>query len=246
MRNVWTIAKREYQLFFISPIAYVIGFFILLTLGLFFFFSDVNYAIMQPSFVPDIKRTLSLLLWPLFFVAVPALTMRSLAEENRAGTLELLLTAPIQDWELVVGKWLGCVLYFISIIAVTWVYPVILNALVKPGIDQGLLVTGYLGLILVASALCAIGVMASSFFSNQIAALFTSFGIIIILWIFAIPADFLNGAASDIVRYISFPEHYYDSFINGVIQLKDIIYYLSITVLGLLFGSLSIEQRRWR
>ena len=101
----------------------------------------------------------------LLLLVIPALTMRLIAEEQRMGTIELMLTAPVRDWEFVVGKWLGGVLTTLVLVAVTLVFPLTLNSMVSPGIDQGLLLANYLGLILVVSALVAIGVMISSFSS---------------------------------------------------------------------------------
>src|SRR5512139_3101807 len=152
MYNVWTIAKREYNQYFSSPVAYLVAFIILLILGIFFFYSLViatSPQAMQSGYVPNID----VILWwlgLLLAILTPALTTRLLAEERRLGTIELLMTAPVKDWELVVGKWLGAFLMLLTLIALTLIYPLILDQLVSPGIDQGPLITGYLGLILIA------------------------------------------------------------------------------------------------
>lgn len=245
MDNTWIIARREYKRFFISPIAYILMVVILLTLGGFLFL-DILFAAQTQQFVPNLQRTFQLFVFPLLFLSAPAITMRSIAEENRQGTLELLLTAPVTDGQLIVGKWLGSFLFFLTIIATTIIYPLILNGMVSPGIDMGLALTGYLGVILMTAALTAIGVCTSSFYSHQLAAFFTSLGVIILLWVIGTPAQLMEGAAADIIRYLSITEHFYNNFLVGIIKLDSILYYLSVTALSLFLGSVSVEMRRWR
>jgi ABC-2 type transport system permease protein len=245
MRNVWIIARRELRAYFISPIAYIILFLTLLTLSIFFALY-VYYAVDTQSYIPDIRTILQLLMFPLFFLSIPAITMRSLAEENKTGTLELLLTAPVKDWELIVGKWLGSVTFFVTIILITWIYPIILNFMVSPGIDFGIVSAGYLGIFLITCALCAIGVFISSLFTNQIAALFAILGIMILLWIIGVPGQVMENLGGEILRYLSFPDRFYDVLLSGIIDLKDIIFYLSFTILGLYLGTMSIHIKRWK
>jgi ABC-2 type transport system permease protein len=172
--------------------------------------------------------------------------MRAVAEEQRTGTLELLLTAPVRDWEVVVGKWLGAVTFIFFVLLATWVYPIILNNIVDPGIDQGVLVSGYIGLFLMVSAFLAIGVAVSSLFSNQIAAFFTTLGILLVLWMISYPAQVMGSLGGDLFRYLDMSEHFYPTFYRGIIELKDIVYYLSAIALALFLGSVSVETRRWR
>jgi ABC-2 type transport system permease protein len=244
MRNIWTIAKKEYTSFFHSPIAYVIGVVVFLVMGIFFAF-DLNSAIMN-QYIPDFTFLLDILIFPLIFLAAPILTMKTLTDENRTGTLELLLTAPVRDHELIIGKWLGTFLFFLSLIALTWFYPFVLNFLVEPGIDQSKILANYIGITLMVSALTAIGVFVSSLFKNTIAALIASLGVMLILWVASAPAQFLRGAAADIFRNLSITNHYYGGFRAGLIELKSISYYISMTVLALFLGTRSIETRRWR
>ena len=182
-------------------------------------------------------------------LSIPALTTRTLAEERRTGTIELLLTAPVRDWELVVGKWLGVFLLLLTIIAITLVYPLVLNQLVSPGIDQGQLIGAYLGLILVAAALSAVGVFISSLFSNQIAAFATTLGILILLWWVIGPIAQTVGPVGrfgDLITYLNFNDHFYGNMLRGVLDLKDVIFYLSVTALCLFLGTMTVETRRWR
>jgi ABC-2 type transport system permease protein len=251
MRNIWTIANREYHRFFASPIAYVIAFVIMLTLGIMFgltifVYSQNAYAggYGGPIPAPDligINGTFAFLL----ILTVPALTMRLVADETRMGTMELLLTAPLRDWELVVGKWLGGLLFMLTILAITLIFPFILNTFETPGLDQRLLMTSYLGLILVTGALIALGVGASAMFSNQFAAFFATLGLFIVLWwLVGFPAQYI-GSASDVLRYLDMKTHFYDSMNQGVIYLSDVAYYLSLTALGLFAGTTAVEVRRW-
>ncbi len=156
------------------------------------------------------------------------------------------MTAPVRDYELVIGKWLGGFLFLLTILAVTWVYPIILNLIVDPGIDQGPLVSGYFGVMLICSALVAIGVAVSTLFSNQIAAFFATLGVFLLLWLIGLPSQALGAFGGDLVGYLDFSEHFFSTLYRGVIDLSDIVYYLSITGLGLFLGSLFVETRRWR
>lgn len=246
MRNIWTISRREYQHFFISPIAYAAAFLFLLVLG-WFFNQTLGAAILQAGFqqrVPDVRDILGPMVTLLLFV-MPAVTMRSLAEEQRMGTMELLLTAPVRDWELVIGKWLGAFLFVLSLIVVTWIYPLILNQIVDPGIDQGIFISGYLGVILLSASLVAIGVAISSLFSNQVAAFFANLAIVLLLWFIQPASSGAAGVGSEILRYLNFLDHYL-GFFQGVINLSDVLYYLSLTAFALFLGTASVEARRWR
>ena len=251
MRNIWTIARREYNHYFTSPIAYVVAFVILLTLG--FIFGLVVYgasqAAVQGGFgggaptAPGIDwmgSTFNFLL----MLTIPALTMRLVSDENRTGTMELLLTAPLRDWELIIGKWLGGFLFVLTVLAVTLIYPIILNSLETPGLDQRLMMATYLSVILLSAAYLALGVGISSIFSNQIAAMFATLGLFIFLWwLIGFPASYLQSGA-DAFNYLSTTTHL-NSLYNGTLNLSDIVYFLSLTALGLFTGTAAIETRRW-
>jgi len=244
MRNIWTIAKKEYTGFFYSPIAYVVGAVIFLVMGIYFAFY-MNIAIVY-QYVPEFTSVLDILVFPLLFLAIPVLTMKTLTDENKTGTLELLLTAPVRDYELIIGKWLGTFLFFLTMIALTLLYPLIMNMVVEPGIDQPLIVSNYLGIILMTSAMTAIGVCISSLFKNTIAALIASIGTLLILWLASAPSQFLSGAAADFFTNICITTQYYNGFRNGVVSLFGISYYISLTILALFLGTRTIESRRWR
>jgi ABC-2 type transport system permease protein len=251
MRNVWTIARREYNHFFASPIAYAVAFVILMTLGIMFALTILVYSqnalsggFNGPPPAPDISGITGTFTF-LLVLSVPALTMRLVADENRMGTMELLLTAPIRDWELIVGKWLGGFLFMLTIIAVTLIYPIVLNGLESPGIDQGQMISSYLGVILVTAAFLALGVGASSIFSNQIAAFFLTLGLFVFLWwLVGFPAQYVP-AGGDLFSYLDMKAHFYNSLNTGVINLADMVYYLSLIGLGLFAGTAAVEARRW-
>jgi len=248
MRNIWTIAKREYNHYFISPLAYVVAFSILMPLGI--YFAIIVFATSQQAFSgappPDITPITWLFCFLLVFTT-PVLTMRLLSDEARMGTLELLLTAPIRDFELVVGKWLSALLFILTILAITLVYPIILHfALVSPGIDQKLLLSAYLGVILVAAAFLALGVGISAIFTNQFASFFVTFGLFFFLWFMvSLPANLLPSGG-DALNYLNMSSHFTDALNTGNVKLSDLIYYFSLIALGLFTGTTAIEIRRWR
>ena len=247
MKSTWTIARREYFAYFSSPAAYIVIFLILMFCGVYFYFFDLLLAFQQ-QFVPQIGRILGLL-GTLLMLATPALTARLMAEEQRMGTIELLLTAPVRDWELVVGKWLGVFLFMLTIVAISIVYPLILNQFVDPGIDQGPVFSAYLGLILLCGALSAVGVAISALFSSQIAAFITTMGFLILAWWIIGPISQVAAAGSilaQIVTALDWGAHFFNNLLRGVIDLADVIFYLSVTALALLIGTMTVEMRRWR
>lgn len=242
--NTLIIARREFVSFFASPIAYVVAFMFLLVLGLIFASQFVGVATQGGS--PQVEQWV---LGPFVTLALflgAATTMRLLAEENRTGTVELILTAPIREWELVVGKWLASFGFMLVVLALTSVYALITNANSTPPLDLGALLVAYLGVALLVGALLAIGVFASSLFSNQIAAFFASYALILGLWLAGLPLQGQTGAVADVFNYIDFSGHYYESFAQGVITLTDTVYFLSVIAFFLFAAARVVESRRWR
>jgi len=246
MRNIWTIAKREYAQYFSSPLAYTVMLIILFITG-FIFALNIWFLSSQAafggSFAPDTGMVTGL--WWVYLFTIPTLTMRLIADEQRMGTIEILLTAPLREIELVTGKWLGSFLFMLTTIVITGLFSFMLNNLVSPGIDQILMLSGYLGLILFVGTLLAIGTGISALFSNQFAAFFVTLFIFITMWfLIGAPADIVaNG--SEFFRYIGMDRHF-NAFQGGAVGLSDVIYFLSLTALGLFIGTTSIETRRWR
>lgn len=247
MKNIWTIAQREYNNYFNGPLAYIVAFAVLLPLGV--YFALILWVTAQQAFMGGGAPEATPINWLFVFLMIflsPALTMRALSDEARMGTLELLLTAPVRDFELVAGKWLGAMLFVLSLALITLIYPIILNNFVSPSIDWMVILSSYIGLILVVSALLAIGVGVSAVFTNQFAAFFTTLGIFFFLWFMvSLPASYLQESG-EILNYLSLSNHFSQSMNIGTINLGDIAYYLSLTVLGLFVGTTAIEIRRWR
>jgi len=249
MRNIWIIAKREFDHYFISPLAYVVGFVILFILGA-IFAAIISSASQQALYgyggVPEfttISYWFSILMW----ILLPALTMHLLADETRSGTIELLLTAPIRDYELVIGKWLGSLFFMLTIIAATLIYPLILNSLVSPGIDQKLLISSYLGLILIAASFLALGVGISALFNNPIAALAVTFFTLFSIWLLiGIPANFITGSGAEVFKYLDLKSHFDSSLNIGTINLSDLVYFFSLIAIGLFTGTTAVDIRRSR
>jgi len=249
MRNIWTIARREYKHYFISPIAYIMALVVLLVIGIYFtivLYYYSNQAMMYGATPPDT----TIIIGPMatiFVFATPALTMRLLADEQRMGTLELLLTAPVRDGELVIGKWLGAFFFVLTIIAITLIYPIILNRLSNPGIDQGIMVASYIAIILLVASYVAIGTAMSSFFSNQFAAFFATLAVLLIFWwLIRLPTYILpSGFFNSLFTYLDLNGRF-NSMLGGSISLSDIIYPFSLITLGLVLGTVAVEIRRWR
>ncbi|MCB9134893.1 MAG: ABC transporter permease subunit [Anaerolineales bacterium] len=242
MRRIWIVGQREYKRYFSTPAAYLITFFLLLIMGVIFYL-NLRYAALNQG-VPDMRDVFGLLIF-LLVITTPAITMNLLSEEQRMGTIELLLTAPIRDWELVVGKWLGGFMFLLTILAISLVYPITLNALVDPGIDKPLLISGYLGLILFCASLVGMGVTISAFFSNQVASFFLTLALFLLLWIIGSFAQ-ISPTGNQLLQYLDLRAHYTETFLVGVIDIRDIVYYLSLTGLSLFLGSVFTEARRWQ
>lgn len=246
MRNIWTIAKREYTTYFNSPLAYVVMLILFAVIGLIFALNLLSVT-SNSLFAQPLDATM--VAGPLIFMLLfctPAITMRLISDESRTGTLELLLTAPIRDWELVTGKWLGAFLFMLTTIALTLIFPIWVNSMTDPGIDIARTASSYLGLILVVAAFLGIGVGISAIFSNQFAAFFATMGILVIMWfLIGAPANLLP-VGGKLFAYLDMNNHFYSGFNAGYIKLSDIIYYVSLTALGLFTGNIAIEYRRWQ
>lgn len=243
MRNVWTVAKREFNMYFASPVAYAVAFGILLILGLFFYADFGNSVVYgQP---PDATRTIQLFM-TLLLLSAPAITMRLMAEEQRTGTIELLLTAPVREWELVTGKWLAALGFMLVIVLSTTVYAFILNRFMTPGLDLGTLAAAYVGLLLVIGSMLAVGVFVSSLFSNQIAAFFANFALLLLLWVIGYPVQNDTGPVAEVIKHLDFSNHFYNNFVRGVVDLSDVVYFITVIAFFLFLASRVVESRRWR
>lgn len=248
MRNVWIIAQRDLGAMFVQPIAYVFAIMLTLITGLIFAFIIGSYTLGQqfgqagpPPTVGDILLTFSFLL----IFAVPAITMRLLSEEQRSGTIELLMTLPVRDGEVVAGKFLAAFIYLLAIVALTLIYPIILIRFGNP--DIGPVLTSYLGIILWGAGLIGVGVLASALTENQIVAFMTAFGINLFLYLSDALARFVdvNPTINTLFTELSFRAHL-DNFMFGLLTATDILYYLAVTAVTLFAAARILESRRWR
>ncbi len=235
MRNTATIALKEFKSYLASPMAYVVtGIFLALT-GVFFGISPATYF---ETSIRGFLESGSLLL----LLLASVLTMRLLAEERKMGTLELLLTAPVRDSEVILGKFLGSLGILTVMLVLTFYYPILLISFGDP--DMGPIATGYLGLFLLGCTSLAVGLFASSLTSNQVVAAVVAGGILFALWFGGMAADFLPEAMGEVIGYFSLA-YYFPDFMKGIIDTRGVIYYLSITVLFLFLAIRSLENSRW-
>ena len=237
MNSILTIAKREFRTFFDSLAAYIL---LVVFLGLSGFFtwlfgSDV-FFVGQATLMPFF----SVAYWTLFFF-IPALTMKMLAEEKKSGTLELLLTKPITDFQVVAGKFLAVVMLIGVALILTLPYYISISFLGP--IDHGAVWSGYFGMLLMSMAFISIGLFASSITNNQIVAFLLALFIgVFFLIIFDVLANSFTGTISYFFNYLSLSTHY-ESVSRGVIDSKDLIYFLSITITGLLLADTILSKR---
>lgn len=237
MRNVLAIAGKELRSYFVTPVAYVIVAFWLAALGVFFWRTVPNGN--QLTMVP-VFNVLPILL----LLIAPALTMRLLAEEQRAGTLELLLTSPVQDWAVVIGKFLGAFGLFVSMTALTLFYPLLL-VLFRGDPDWGPIWAGYVGLLLMGMAFMAVGLFASALTNNQMVSSVIAFVILLVFFIMGVISENFSPGVKDLLGKLSLSDRFYD-FPRGVVDLKSVVYYLSFTGVVLFLTVQVLEARRYR
>lgn len=236
MSRVMTIALRELRSYFASPIAYIVSAAFLVVTG--YLFTLILFYSREAS-LRGLFGNISVLL----IIVAPALTMRLLAEEQRSGTIELLLTSPVRDVEVVLGKFLAGLGLLSTMLGLTLYYPAVLFIYGNP--EKGHVIAGYVGTLLMAAAFVSVGLFASSLSGNQIVAAVLTFMMLLMLWLISPAADFAGAPLADILRYMSI-ERYYSDFIRGVIDTKAVVYFLSIISVFLFATVRSLETRRWR
>ena len=237
MNKTWIILKRELAAFFDSLMAYITIVLFLGFSGLFtwLYGSDIFFA-GQAS----LQVFFQIAYWTLFFF-IPALTMRMIAEENRSGTLELLLTKPVTDWQVVLGKFLATLA--LIVIALVLTLPYYITVANIGNVDHGAVITGYLGLLLMSAAYISIGVFASSISGNQIVGFLVALFIGIFFHIvFGFLASNFSGTVGEVLHYLSMNTHF-DSISRGVIDTKDLVYFFSIIFLGLVSTEAVLSKR---
>jgi len=238
MNTIWIITKRELSSFFDSLIAYIL---LLLFLGfsgfLTWLYGNDIFLVGQAS----LRGFISMAYWTLFFF-IPALTMRSIAEEKKTGTIELLLTKAVKDRDVIIGKFLAA--FLLIVIALAFTLPYIITVASIGNIDNGGIICGYLGLMLMSASYISIGIFASSITNNQIVAFLLSMFIgLFFHLIFDIMASSMTGITGELFNTLSLSKHF-ESLSRGVIDTKDLIYFFSIIFLGLFFAENSLSKRK--
>jgi len=254
MRNVWVICRKELGSYFVSPVAYllltmfavVFGFFFWNTLGYFAFMgmsSQMRGEMFPMNINEQIIRPLLSNISVIGLFLIPMITMRLFAEEKRTGTIELLATSPIRDTEMILGKWLAAVLLYACLLLLTAVNFLFLFRYGNP--DWKPLAIGYLGLLLQAGALLAIGTFISTLTKNQIVAAAATFGVCLLLWVLEWISGYETATWAQVASYLSVVTHF-ESFSKGLLVSKDAIYYLTLAFFALFLTVRSIESLRWR
>ena len=252
--NTMTIWRKELNSYFRSPIAYGVMAFFGLISGYFFYVAIVFFV--QASIQSSMSgqgQPMSVneqVIRPIFsnisvigLFLIPMITMRLFAEEKRTGTIELLVTSPIRDWEIILGKWLAAMTLYTVMLGVSLLSMATLFVYGKP--DWRPMAVGYLGLLLQGGCLLAIGTFISTCTKNQIVAGVASFSVCLLLWVLDWMSSFQDSVSAKAISYLSVLQHF-DSFSKGVLDSKDIIYYLSAIFIGLFLTARSLESLRWR
>ncbi len=254
MRNTWIICRKELGSYFVSPVAYILltmfglifGFFFWNSLG-YFVIAGMEMQMRGQSFPMNLNEQVirpllaNVSVIGLFFV--PMISMRLFAEEKRTGTIELLATSPVRDLEIIIGKWLAAMLLYSCLLLFTALNFVFLFKYGNP--DWKPLAVGYLGLLLQAGALLAIGTFISSLTKNQIIAGAATFGACLLLWVLEWVSGYETATWARALAYMSVFTHF-ESFGRGVLEIKDAVFYLTVIFLGLFFTARSMESLRWR
>ena len=237
MRTIRAIALKEIQIYFSSPVAYIVAL-IFMALSGFFFVRDLGNPFPEAS-MSNFFQGATFLLIPL----APALTMRLLAEEHKLGTIELLLTSPVRDWEVILGKYVACMVFLLFLLALTSYYVILLLVFATP--DPGPIYSGYIGLLLYGMAALSVGILTSTLTSNQIIAAVVGTGILVVLYATAFVSDVVTGVWATIFSQLGFTVHFND-FDRGIIDSTHIVYFVTATALFLFLSIRALESRRWR
>jgi ABC-2 type transport system permease protein len=252
MRNVLAITGKEIRAYFTSPIAYVVIGMYTLLFGYFFYvmltlFERQSMQMMQMGGTMNVNQ---MLIAPVFMNAevvllflLPMVTMRTYSEEKRSGTMELLLTAPLTDWQIILGKFLGAMTLFAAMLATTIVHVGILFLFGQP--EWKPIVTTYIGMLLMGGCFIALGLFISSLTKNQIVAATITFAAFLLFWVINWMGSFVGSTAQAVLAHLSIIDHF-DDFAKGIIDTKHVIYYVSFIAFGLFLTAKSVDSERWR
>jgi ABC-2 type transport system permease protein len=255
MRNLYAVFKREVQSYFTQPIAYVVLGSILLIVGFLYYqswrwFLGVSFEAMRnPMFARELDLSTMVVGSTISTVGVvsvfvlPLLTMRLWAEEKRSGTVEILLTLPLRDLDIVLGKFLASLAVYGVLLALTLLYPLIAANFGR--LDPGPILSGYLGTLLLGSTLLAMGFLCSTWTENQIVACAMAWAGFLFFWLIGHAADFAGGTLGMVLTHLSFANHH-ENFVKGIIETPDVAFFLLGCVFCLFLTLRSIESTRWR
>jgi ABC-2 type transport system permease protein len=252
MPNVLAIAEKELRSYFASPMAYVIIGFFLLPFGVFFYlylsmFAQNSMGMNQFGGAMNVNQQVIRYVLQnasvIILFIMPMITMRTYAEEKRSGTIELLLTSPVSDVEIILGKFLGALGLYAAMLLVTLLYMSILFVYGNP--EWRPIVAAYLGLLLMGGAFVSIGLLISSTTNNQIVAGVVTFVVFLLFWIVGWFSETAGPTLGAITSYLSITEHF-DDFSKGIIDTKHVLYYLSLITFGLFLTAKSVDTERWR
>jgi ABC-2 type transport system permease protein len=256
MRNVLAITQKELKVYFTSPIAYVVMAVFLLIAG-YLYYNIVTFALRQSVQMMQFQGALpqvnvnELILRPtlhnlavIMILTLPLLTMRLIAEERRARTAELLMTSPLTITAIIVGKYLGALIVLALMLALTLFMPLLLDLF--GDVSWAPVLTGYLGLLMLGAVFISVGLLASSVTENQIVAGVLGFGLVLLLWLMGWLSQALSETGfGELFTFLSVGEHF-QSFVKGLVRTEDVVYLLSLAVLGLFLTHRVIESERWK
>jgi ABC-2 type transport system permease protein len=254
VRNIILICKKELKSYFASPIAYCVMALFALIFGFGFYTATRDFVRFsfqaqmmgqqQPMNVNEqIIRPLLGFASTVALFLIPMIAMRLFAEEKRSGTIELLLTSPVTDLQIILGKWIGSLLLYLCVLGMSMINVAMLFAWGKPDLKPVLV--AYLGLILQGACLLAIGTFISTTTKNQIVAGGVTFFVCLLLWLLSWFTAFDSGPVSQVVNYLSIVTHF-ENFAKGLLSIKDVVFYLSMIFFSLFITTRAMESLRWR
>jgi ABC-2 type transport system permease protein len=253
MTNIWAIVRKEWNGYFASPIGYVVVGMYAIVFG-YFYTVGLSWFIRQSMQAPQMGggslnvnqqmiRYVFLNSTVIFLFVVPLITMRTYAEEKRSGTIELLMTSPVTDFQIVMGKFLGAMSLYGAMLAITLVHMAVLFKYGSP--EWKPIVSGYLGLVLLGGCFVSVGLFFSSLTKNQIVAGMFTFAVLLLLWVIDWVGSFSGPSVERITSYLSLTGHVED-FLRGIVDTAHVVYYLSFITFGLFLTAKAVDSERWR
>lgn len=237
LAGIGAVAGKELYSYLVSPMAYAVAAVFLVING-FIFYLTMSAPYAEASLRPILSTTAFLLL-----LVIPVLTMRLIAEERGTGTMELLMTFPLTDAQVVIGKFLATFLVYLLMLVPTLLYVVVIG--IYGSSEWGMVIATYLGLFLLGGAFISAGMLSSSITRNQIVAGAIGIGLLLMLWVLSAAGDSMGSGPGAVISYLSLSVHF-DNFGQGLIDLKDVVYYLSFIVATLFVTIRVVESSRWR